>query len=142
MNPLLAFYYGAAPDTRGRLLAEITDGILPETWFRPKGCNLCAGTGYRDRVGVYELLRFTDTVRELVAARAAPSEIKAEALADGMRTMQQQAFLMVADGVTTVEEVMRCVYAPTATDTAKGPAELTEGRRAISAGPASEEGAA
>ncbi len=125
-----------------RLLAEITDGILPETWFRPKGCNLCAGTGYRDRVGVYELLRFTDTVRELVAARAAPSEIKAEALADGMRTMQQQAFLMVADGVTTVEEVMRCVYAPTATDTAKGPAELTEGRRAISAGPASEEGAA
>ncbi|MFZ4518384.1 MAG: GspE/PulE family protein [Microthrixaceae bacterium] len=118
-----------------RVVAEVTDGLLPTAWYRPRGCNLCAGTGYRDRQGVYELLRFTDTVRDLVADRASPTELREAALADGMRTMQQQAFLLVVDGVTTVEEVMRCVYAPMASEGTRGPAALPEGRRAIDRAP-------
>ena len=84
---------------------------LTPIWTKGKGCELCANTGYRGRVGVYELLVFTDEIRDLVVARATHHELKAKAVEQGMRTMQQEAFDLVAKGVTTVEDVVRSVYA-------------------------------
>jgi type IV pilus assembly protein PilB len=94
-----------------RLLLRHT-GSVPERWVRGRGCNLCAGTGYRGRVGVYELLEVTDAIRDLVVAKATHHEIRRAALAQGMRSMQSQAFDLVAAGLTTVEDVVRSVYAP------------------------------
>jgi type IV pilus assembly protein PilB len=112
-----------APSSRDvALVAEHAGGPMPQVWFRPRGCNLCNQTGYRGRIGVYELLEFTEAVRELVVGRASHLEIRNVAVAEGMRTMQEQAFLLVVDGVSTVEEVLRSVYATTAAEAEPTPA--------------------
>ncbi|MEZ5321699.1 MAG: ATPase, T2SS/T4P/T4SS family [Microthrixaceae bacterium] len=79
---------------------------------RGRGCNMCNFTGYRGRVGVYELLTVTDTMRQLIVDKASHSDMRKIAIKEGMRTMQVQAFQLVADGITTVDEVIRAVYAP------------------------------
>ena len=87
-------------------------GRQPAQWVRGGGCNMCNDTGYRGRVGVYELLEITDGIRELIVERSTHNEMRARAVDQGMRTMQSQAFGLVVDGVTTVEDVVRSVYAP------------------------------
>ncbi len=93
-------------------LVETHVGVLPDVWKRGRGCNLCAGTGYRGRVGVYELLEINDEIRELIVSKATHHEIRRAALAQGMKSMQQQAFELVLAGETTVDDVVRNVYAP------------------------------
>ncbi|MCO5322453.1 MAG: Flp pilus assembly complex ATPase component TadA [Microthrixaceae bacterium] len=112
---------------------------LTPVWTKGAGCELCSGTGYRGRVGVYELLVFTDTIRDLVVAKATHHEIKAVAIEEGMRTMQQEAFDLVAKGLTTVDDVLRSVYAAGMDSDAapvgeleQGKSELPVGKRAIS----------
>ena len=84
----------------------------PRRWSRGAGCRSCAETGFRGRIGVYELLRVTDAIREQIVGKSTHSEMRRTAIAEGMRTMQQEAFSLVATGVTTVDEVLRGVYAP------------------------------
>ena len=76
------------------------------------GLNNCNGTGYNGRVGVYELLKVTDEIRDEIVNKASARELRATAIAQGMRTMQQEAFRLVTEGITTVEDVLRSVYAP------------------------------
>ena len=91
------------------------EGIEPPTeWSKGAGCNLCNHTGYQGRIGVYELLVVSDAIRSLVVEKATHSQIRRQAIAEGMSTMQHEALGLVADGVTTVEEVLRSVHAPTA----------------------------
>jgi len=93
-------------------LVQAHTGRTPDTWKRGRGCNLCAGTGYRGRIGVYELLEVTDEIRELIVSKATHHAIRRAAMAQGMRSMQQQAFDLVVTGLTTVDDVVRSVYAP------------------------------
>ncbi len=74
------------------------------------GCNFCSGTGYQDRIGVYEVLVVTESMRQLILERASHRAMRDHAIANGMRTMQEAAFDLVAAGVTTVDEVLRSVY--------------------------------
>lgn len=91
------------------------EGIEPPTeWSKGAGCNLCNQTGYQGRIGVYELLVVSDAIRALIVEKATHSQIRRQAVAEGMSTMQREALGLVADGVTTVEEVLRSVHAPTA----------------------------
>jgi type IV pilus assembly protein PilB len=85
-------------------------GASKEHFVRGHGCNFCSGTGFRDRVGVYEVLEVTDEAREMIIRRAAPQEMRALAVSQGMRTMSQEAVLLVADDVTTIDEVIHHVY--------------------------------
>ena len=111
-------------------------GHQPPVWLKGRGCNLCNNTGYRGRVGVYELLQISDSIRELIVARATHHEIRALAIDEGMRTMQAQAFELVVDGKTTIEDVIRSVYAPGIDrDEAKDPLELPAGKRALGKAP-------
>ena len=114
---------------------------LTPVWSKGAGCELCSGTGYRGRVGVYELLVLTDSIRDLIVARATHHEIKAVAIEEGMRTMQQEAFDLVAKGLTTVEDVLRSVYAPgmdgesaPVGELEAGKLELDEGRSGLPEG--------
>ncbi|MFV0315924.1 MAG: GspE/PulE family protein, partial [Microthrixaceae bacterium] len=117
--------------TEARMLEQYSS-ITP-MWTHGTGCEMCSGTGYRGRVGVYELLRFSDTIRDLVVARASHHEVKAVAMEEGMRTMQQEAFDLVAKGVTTVDDVLRSVYAA-GMETASGPiGELEPGKSELPA---------
>ena len=109
-------------------------GHQPPVWLKGKGCNMCSNTGFRGRVGVYELLQITDTIRELIVARATHHELRAAAVAEGMRTMQAQAFELVVDGKTTVDDVIRSVYAPGVDHDADAPMELNPGSKALSKG--------
>jgi type IV pilus assembly protein PilB len=92
------------------LLAAI-DGRPPKDGFvRGAGCNFCAHTGYLDRVGVYEMMPVTEAIRAHILARAGHDEIRQTARMEGMRTLQEEAARMVADGVTTPAEILRSIY--------------------------------
>ena len=86
--------------------AELTP---PAHAYLGRGCTYCAGTGYLDRVGAYELLRVTPEIRRLVAANAHFDEVREQALTDGMVPMRTDALRKAAAGITTVSEALRGV---------------------------------
>jgi type IV pilus assembly protein PilB len=86
-------------------------GSEKSTFYRGAGCNFCAGTGYRDRIGVYELLRITPELRRLIVGWATTEELRRLAVAQGMRTMLREAMALVENDVTTVPEVVRTLFA-------------------------------
>jgi len=76
-----------------------------------EGCNLCSQTGYLDRVGVYELLRVTEELRELVVSpNPSHDEMRRVAREQGMRSLRQEAIRLVDQDVTSVAEVVRTIY--------------------------------
>jgi type IV pilus assembly protein PilB len=77
---------------------------------RGAGCNFCGQTGYFERVGVYEVLTVTEEIRELIVKGASHSEIRVVAQQQGMRSLRDQAIRLVAEGETTIAEVLRTVY--------------------------------
>ncbi len=80
-------------------------------FFKGAGCSYCSGTGFRDRIGVYELLKITPEIRRLIVGWATTEELRRLAVAQGMRTMLREAMQMVEDDVTTVDEVVRTLFA-------------------------------
>ena len=68
------------------------------------------GTGFRGRVGVFEVLELSETIKRMVAANASAQDIRDQALADGMVSLRSDAVQKVALDVTTLAEVMRCVW--------------------------------
>jgi len=77
------------------------------TAYRGSGCQHCGGTGFRGRTALYEMMGMTDSLRELILSGASAIELKRQAIADGMKTLRQSGIEKVADGVTSIEEVMR-----------------------------------
>ena len=76
------------------------------TFFHGKGCSSCNYTGYRGRLGIFELLIMSDTVKELVLERAASSVIFQEARKEGMRTLREDGWEKIVQGLTTIEEIL------------------------------------
>jgi len=86
-------------------------GRIPDGGFvRGAGCNFCGHTGYLERIGVYELMTVTDSIRELILDRASHDELRKLARAEGMRTLQEEAVRLVESGVTNLAEVLRSIY--------------------------------
>ncbi len=85
-------------------------GAEQATFMHGEGCNFCAHTGYFERVGVYEVLRITDNVRSLIIEGATSDEIRAVAMKEGMRSLANEAALLVANGTTTISEVLRTIF--------------------------------
>jgi len=80
------------------------------TFYRGRGCDHCKGTGYKGRVGVYELMPVNDKVRELILARASSYAIREAAIEAGMRTLKDDAMEKILLGITTLEESLRVIY--------------------------------
>jgi type IV pilus assembly protein PilB len=92
------------------LLAELgisRQDIGNNRLFYGKGCDACHNTGYKGRKGIYELLRLTDPIRELINERAPTVTLKQKAVELGMVTMRQDGLRSIFAGDTTVEEVLR-----------------------------------
>jgi len=92
------------------LLAELgisQQDIGNKQFFYGKGCDACNNTGYKGRKGIYELLRLTDPVRELINERAPTVALKQKAVELGMVTLRQDGLRSIFAGDTTVEEVLR-----------------------------------
>jgi general secretion pathway protein E len=75
--------------------------------YHPVGCEHCAMTGYKGRTGVYELMKVDDQIQALIHGRAAEAQIFAAAEASGLRSMREDGERLVAEGITSAEEVMR-----------------------------------
>jgi type IV pilus assembly protein PilB len=97
------------PTAEEHSLYEAARLTPPPHAFLGRGCTYCAGTGYLDRVGAYELLRVTPDIRRLVAANAHYDEVRDRALEDGMVPMRTDALRKAAAGITTVSEALRGV---------------------------------
>ena len=82
---------------------KITGGYRP---MKPVGCVDCRMTGYLGRTGLYELLTITETFKDKVTQGAGPQELRKQAIADGMRPLRLAGALRVAEGVTTLDEVL------------------------------------
>lgn len=79
--------------------------------YRGKGCETCSGTGYRGRVGIFEILTVTPDIEALIVARAPSSELNKCAKQQGMKTLFEDGLRKVLAGLTTLEELLR-VAAP------------------------------
>lgn len=73
------------------------------------GCAICRGTGYFDRVGVFQLLLISDSLRELISKRPAPNELYAAAKREKLKTLEQSALSLVYDKQTTLEEISHLI---------------------------------
>ena len=74
---------------------------------RGRGCDRCGGSGYKGRVGIFELLTMTEALRELITARAPTFRLREQALADGMVSLREAGLAAVRAGLTTAEEILR-----------------------------------
>ena len=77
--------------------------------FRGKGCDICGHTGYKGRVGVYEVLMINDELRHLIAEGSDTQVIRQAALATGMKSLKEYCLILLKEGLTTVDEVLRTV---------------------------------
>ncbi len=75
--------------------------------YRGKGCNTCNGTGYKGRIGLYEVMEVTDDLRELILIGASALELRKRAIELGMVTLRGSGLCKIRDGVTTIEEVVK-----------------------------------
>lgn len=77
------------------------------TFYKPGGCQECSNTGYRSRVALHEVMNMSDELEHLVTSSATGSDLREAALRGGMVTLRQDGFLKAAQGITTIEEVLR-----------------------------------
>jgi len=87
---------------------EYPEGV-EATFFEAEGCTRCANTGFRGRVGLHEVMLMSDEISRLATERASTDQIRDVAIAQGMRTLRQDGWLKVANGLTSINEVLRVV---------------------------------
>ena len=92
-------------DVSADILKKFNSSVK-EVWIGT-GCDYCSGTGYRGRIGIFEVLPVGDEIRELIMRRATVKDIKDKAIALGMRTLREDGIEKVKRGVTTIDEVLR-----------------------------------
>ena len=84
--------------------AEMAKDVMP---MKGNGCEKCNNTGYKGRVGLYEVMDITEELRELVLVGASGLELRRKAIEEGMLTLRMSGLRKVKDGLTTIEEVAR-----------------------------------
>lgn len=101
--------------------AEVEDGVLEEMGFpferlegrhrlyKAVGCERCGGTGYRGRMGIYELMVVDEEIQEMILRRVSTAEISRAAERAGMVRLREDGMLKAARGMTSLEEVLRTV---------------------------------
>jgi len=83
------------------------DKEIKYTFFKAVGCRECGRVGYKGRAGIYEFMSATDEVRSMIVAGSSTSDLRKQAIKDGMLTLQMDGIQKVISGVTSIEEVMR-----------------------------------
>ena len=92
--------------------ALVDIGFTPEdaktvAVYKGRGCQTCNNTGYKGRVGLYEVMEVTDDIRELILIGASALELRKKAIDDGMITLRESGLHKIRNGITTIEEVVR-----------------------------------
>lgn len=76
------------------------------TVYKPVGCVRCNETGYKGRVGLFEVMKITDSARDLILSGATSIELKRQAIEDGMITLRRSGIHKIMAGVTSIEEII------------------------------------
>lgn len=82
---------------------------VPDQLYRPEGCGICSGTGYRGRFAIHEVMTITDELERLIASNGNSHELRDLATTQGMIPMRAAGLQQVASGVTTIEEIFRVI---------------------------------
>jgi type IV pilus assembly protein PilB len=75
--------------------------------FKGRGCDRCGGSGYKGRVGLFEVMEINDRLRDLIVSNAPATDLRRAAMAEGMVTLRQSGLNKVREGFTTLDEVVR-----------------------------------
>ncbi len=89
-------------------IVEATATWKDVVFARPKSSQECP-EGYKGRIGIYEVLRVSESIKELIIQKATADEIQKQAQSEGMRTMIEDGFIKAAQGITSIEEVLRVI---------------------------------
>ncbi len=96
-----------------KVLAQLLPADKKIVLYRGKGtvngkpCESCGGSGYRGRIGVFEVFPVSDAISKLILSRSPMKEIEQQAVSEGMITMKQDGYLKALEAITTIEEVLR-----------------------------------
>ncbi|MGS0741719.1 type IV-A pilus assembly ATPase PilB [Glaciimonas sp. GG7] len=92
------------------LEAGFTDDDLDGVWttYKPLGCERCNGTGYKGRVGIYQIMPMTESIERIILAHGTALEIEAQAKREGVRTLRESGLIKVKQGLTSLEEILGC----------------------------------
>ncbi len=97
------------PDADERELLGLSDNE-PAIVYKPCGCGKCDNTGYKGRIGVYEIMEITPDLKRIIAKGGTAEEIKEQALSEGMSTLRMSATRCVMDGITSVSEMKKVSF--------------------------------
>ena len=89
------------------------DLIKEKTFYYGKGCNRCNNTGYKGRLGLYEIMTFNDKIRSMIMEKASTNLLRDEAVKNGMILLRENGLSVIYDGITTVDEVIKETIAGT-----------------------------
>ncbi len=115
-------------ELKARLQLDHVGGAGDAKFYEPVGCDVCHGTGYKGRIGVYEVMPISPTIREMIIKGRPTPEIKAQAVREGMLTLRMDALLKLKQGITSAEEVLKETAADEGLEDVLGSIELGEGQ--------------
>ena len=97
-------------DSAALLAAGFLESDLDGTWtaYRAVGCDRCKGSGYKGRVGIYEVMPITESIQHIILRNGSALEIGKQAQSEGVRDLRRSGLLKVKQGATTVDEVLGC----------------------------------
>jgi type IV pilus assembly protein PilB len=101
--------YSATPEDliKARVSPEVAAAADGVVFYRKKGCPRCGQTGYKGRIGVFQLLVMSENLESLAARKASREELERAAIEEGMRTLWDDGLAKVAAGLTSIEELAR-----------------------------------
>jgi type IV pilus assembly protein PilB len=92
---------------REKAISTAKDGLGSILFYRGKGCSKCSSSGYKGRVGIYEVLEITDSIAALFSKKTDIKEIETAARDAGMISIAEDGFIKAKNGITTIEEILR-----------------------------------
>jgi type IV pilus assembly protein PilB len=92
------------------ITAGFREADLDGNWtpYRAVGCEKCKGSGYKGRLGIYQVMPITETMQDMILRNATALEISREAVANGVRDLRQSGLVKVKSGITSIDEVLGC----------------------------------
>jgi type IV pilus assembly protein PilB len=88
-------------------LQLLPDDVKGKKFHYGRGCSKCNGTGYRGRIGIFEIMVFNDEIRDLIMNQASTGVLRAAGIKNGMRLLRDNGLAAIYDGITTIDEIAK-----------------------------------
>lgn len=90
--------------------AGFQESMLDGSWkpYQPVGCERCSGSGYKGRVGIYQIMPITEEIERIILAHGSALDIETQARTEGVRTLRESGLIKVQQGMTSLEEILGC----------------------------------